>query len=51
MASNANNFFSDNASHCLATTTANQGITSMTQIFTKIFGSLLAPKLIPNGSA
>jgi Flp pilus assembly protein TadG len=51
MASNPNNFFSDDANNCLASTLANQGITSMTEIFTKIFGSLLAPKLIPNGSA
>ena len=50
MASNANYFFSDNGAGCLATSTPNQGITSMQGIFTAIIDSLQSPKLIPYGT-
>jgi hypothetical protein len=51
MASNPNYFFSDNGAGCLATSTPNQGITSMKGIFTAIIDSLQSPKLIPYGTS
>jgi Flp pilus assembly protein TadG len=51
MASSPSYFFSDNASgSCPATTAPNQGITSLTAIFSDIIESLSSPKLIPNGT-
>lgn len=51
MASNPKYFFSDNGAGCQATSTANQGITSMQGIFIAIIDSLQSPKLIPWGTS
>ena len=50
MASSATNFYSDDADSCLATSTSNQNLKKLTQIFAAITNNLTIPRLIPNGS-
>lgn len=50
MASSQSNFYSDDASGCQATTTANQSLTTLTAIFHAITSGLTSPRLIPNST-
>ncbi len=50
MASNVNDFFSDNSGGCPALSTENQSFTSLAQIFEAIVTGLGKPRLIPNGT-
>jgi putative Tad-like protein involved in Flp pilus assembly len=50
MASNVNDFYSDNSGGCSALSPANLNFTSLAQIFEAIVDNLSTPRMIPNGT-
>ncbi len=50
MASNVENFYSDDGDGCKASSPTNANITKLTAIFTAITDNMTAPRLIPNGT-
>lgn len=51
MASNVQNFYSDDGDGCKATSTTNANLTKLTAIFQAITDNMTSPRLIPNGTS